>query len=58
MNKWKENRQVCEVCELRTGEICDKRKFGTDINGIRKRGCGCELPSKDNKRAVCPLKKF
>jgi hypothetical protein len=37
----------CNVCEIRTGHICNPNKKGKDaITNEIKKGCGCAIPPK------------
>lgn len=52
--------KICEVCEVRTGFICDPLKKGLHVEtGKVTNGCGCPLASKTRSvNSTCPLGKW
>lgn len=51
---------LCDVCEIRSGNICNPTKSGTNILTNRTAyGCGCNISAKTLSRSSqCPLGKW
>jgi len=51
---------ICDVCEIRTKDICNPLKKGIHtITGKLVNGCGCALSAKVlSPNSKCPLGKF
>lgn len=51
---------ICDVCEIRSGHICNPNKSGKHLQSKKiKNGCGCAIPPKTlAPSAKCPLGKW
>ena len=51
---------ICDVCDMRTGQICNPNKQGVNIETQEIRnGCGCVIPPKTlSPHSECPLGKW
>lgn len=61
--------KICETCHLRSGDICNPKKFGKAVKSFIYRGklreigkmypgCNCSLGEKALSDSQCPLGKF
>jgi hypothetical protein len=52
--------QACNVCNLRTGTICDPRRVEPHlVTGNLTKGCGCNIAAKSlSPGSKCPLGKW